>query len=483
VKRTSRRDDSGSLIEEEVAVEYLYVQELPDRFEDRYGKIPSHIYIRKCYCELYCIATDKILGLGESARSVTLFTGVPGIGKSLFLIYFIFRFLKDERFTDKTFALELQSKSDYSVFHPTDNPTVFKVNDNVNAIKLGPKKFFLFCDLSSREEPFCRAQQTLIFSSPDPCRYKEITKNAPSFNFTMPTWEENELMFVGESFPNWEKNFISCGGVPRLVLSDFSIDKVDKAIDEKGGSISENFFKFGHGSIDILQNYCLVHINPPVSESGIVKYDGRIVYSFASDEIFQKLACKYHQSILAAASQLFDVGAAPETFGSSSAGHLFENVCLWLKPLEGLRLSTIDLQNTSILCEFDVPTNRKLLDLHWKKNLLEPNYYYVPRIKNFMSGDSFYCMQCVVDQYLLVIFQITVAESHPVKARGLLDIFFAFPEDIRSKITRKVIIFVTPNHGKLYKVQRLTTMKGETSLRIPGLASDFLQFAYRHKLN
>ena len=79
MKRTSRRNDSGSLIEEEeeVADEYLNVHELPDRFLERYGSIPSHIYIRKCYCELYRIATDKILGLGESAYSVTLFTGVP----------------------------------------------------------------------------------------------------------------------------------------------------------------------------------------------------------------------------------------------------------------------------------------------------------------------------------------------------------------------------------------------------------------------
>ena len=48
----------------------------------------------------------------------TLFTGVPGIGKSLFMVYFISRFLVDERFTDKSFALEFTAGK-YVYFRPT----------------------------------------------------------------------------------------------------------------------------------------------------------------------------------------------------------------------------------------------------------------------------------------------------------------------------------------------------------------------------
>jgi putative protein kinase ArgK-like GTPase of G3E family len=33
--------------------------------------------------------------------AVSLITGVPGIGKSLFLIYFIYRYLRDEKFGKK----------------------------------------------------------------------------------------------------------------------------------------------------------------------------------------------------------------------------------------------------------------------------------------------------------------------------------------------------------------------------------------------
>ena len=54
---------------------------------------------------------------GSMAMGVTLFTGVPGIGKSLFLVYFIYRYLHDDRFSDKRFALKFDSGV-YEYFKP-----------------------------------------------------------------------------------------------------------------------------------------------------------------------------------------------------------------------------------------------------------------------------------------------------------------------------------------------------------------------------
>jgi len=64
---------------------------------------------------LQCTRPALIPSLGYC---VTLFTGVPGIRKSLFMVYLISILLTDERFTDKCFALEF-SRGVYVYFQPT----------------------------------------------------------------------------------------------------------------------------------------------------------------------------------------------------------------------------------------------------------------------------------------------------------------------------------------------------------------------------
>jgi hypothetical protein len=66
---------------------------------------------------LYDIVSDFMLS-GSSYQSATLFTGVPGIGKSLFLIYLIFRFLDDLRFPEKRFVTDF-NRGEYKLFVPT----------------------------------------------------------------------------------------------------------------------------------------------------------------------------------------------------------------------------------------------------------------------------------------------------------------------------------------------------------------------------
>jgi hypothetical protein len=72
-----------------------------------------------------------------------------GIGKSLFLIYFIYRFRSDERFPDKRFALEF-FKGKYQLFKPivdNDGGTAL-VSTILNAAEINSKDFLLLCDIS-----------------------------------------------------------------------------------------------------------------------------------------------------------------------------------------------------------------------------------------------------------------------------------------------------------------------------------------------
>eukprot|EP01033_Poteriospumella_lacustris_P003572 gene3572-2591_t len=475
--------------------EQLLVKSLPNVFLTRYGCIPEKIYVRDAYRTLYDRAAQTRIRQQTGTHCATLFTGVPGIGKSLFLVYFLYRFLTDESIKDKRFALEF-TRGVYMWFEPSGAPGEFwcSIEDGV---RMDPKEFLLLCDIDDAMAPVSRAQWTYIFSSPNPARYKEIIKNWPSQRFTLPTWSELELLFVSADIDSWYEAFVLFGGVPRYLFpqedtshtgSTIAINPytlMEKALGEKGGAISESFFKYGFGTVDSQQSYLLVHINPSVSAAGEVDYDGVTKYTFASDAVFQRLVQKHRDQLLAGATGMFNAGAASETYGAVSAGHLFEKICLWLTPIDGTRFTALSLSGDSY-AEFEVPPVRELLPHDWKKTArLVPDVLYVPRISNLESGDSFYLVGLPEGGYQLVVLQMTVGTSHPVKSNGLLTILFAYEEDVRLQVACKALVFVLPEHGRLDEEQALHTQKEEpiNIAHVPVAVRDFQQYVYRHKIS
>jgi hypothetical protein len=472
-------------ITESIPGEHLLVKKLPEAFVVRYGSIPEKIYVRDSYKALYESAAQSRISQNVG-YSATLFTGVPGIGKSLFLVYFIYRFLTDERFEDKCFALEF-TRGEYMCFRPNGADGEFLCS-NEDGIRMHSKQFLLLCDISAAVEPVSRAKWTYIFSSPAQDRYKEILKNSPRHKYTLPTWSELELLFVSADIARWYDEFVLFGGVPRYIFSDATDNSslrvlLGEALEEKGGALSESFFKYGFGMADFLQSYMLVHINPP-AVGGEFVYDGKKVYTFASDAIFQWLAEKHSTQMLAGAVGIFNVGVASEEYGAVSAGKLFEKVCFWLKPLDGMRLTATSLNDAS-QTDFVVPSVRQVLPPDWKKTaLLVPNVLYVPQISNLESGDSFFLVLLPTGGYVLVVLQITVGKSHPVKVNGLHDILLAYLQDVRAHVVSKALVFVLPAHGELDREQALTTQKEEQmdSARVPIVVRGFKQYVYRHTI-
>jgi len=110
------------------------------------------------------------------------------------------------------------------------------------------------------------------------------------------------------------------------------------------------------------------------------------------------------------------------------------------------------------------------------------NVLMVPRISNLESGDAFYVVQYKPDSFLLVIFQITVGKSHPVKVNGLRDILLGFPESVRNKITNKALVFVIPKHGSFDEEQKLYIQKDEEASVLPLIEKGFQQYVYRHEI-
>jgi hypothetical protein len=178
---------------------------------------------------------------------------------------------------------------------------------------------------------------------------------------------------------------------------------------------------------------------------------------------------------------------ASETFGAVFEGHLFEKVCLWLTPLDGMRCTALSLSGGSS-AEFEVPPVRELLPHDWKKTArLVPGVLYVPRIISTLeSGSAFYLARLPTGGYQLVVLQMTVGTSHPVKSNGLHTILLAYVEEVRLQVARKALVFVLPAHGELDKEQALPTQKKEPmnseGAHVPVAVRGYQQYVYRHKI-
>ena len=166
----------------DVPGQHLIVQQLPRLCRDRYSNISQSIFVRDCSGKLYTIVSR--LMYPDLLNGVTLFNGVTGIGKSLFLVYFNYWFLQDNRFQ------RIWSGNCW-YFQPNSETTLFPCTLQLGNY-LWRKDFLLFCDISNPVQPLSRAKRTFIFSSPCPLKY------------IMPTWNELELMFGRYWSVEWE---------------------------------------------------------------------------------------------------------------------------------------------------------------------------------------------------------------------------------------------------------------------------------------
>ena len=231
-------------------------------------------------------------------------------------------------------------------------------------------------------------------------------------------------------------------------------------------------------------SYALTHINPLRSDDGSIMYT-EPVFTFASDYVFRRLASMFQKGLVLEATAWFSAGGeiAAQKYGAATAGWVFERICLWCVPLAGREICCEPLgANLPPLDKFTLPA-LQLLSNWWKeeKNLM-PNLLYQPTVANMEAGDGF-CVVKINGADMLVVLQITTAASHPVKATGLKRLYEAFPQAVRSKIGRKILIFVTPQDGKLRTLQTFHTLKDEEFKRgsdIPAPASEFEQWVYRY---
>lgn len=481
----------------------LVIDNVPDVIRNRFAWPQLVTYfIRDFYDDLADQLIEKMNSSGNEYLTC-LVTGIPDTGITVFSLYYLYRLVNDQRYSDWYIILEYYKGEGY-LLTPIGNKEYALTSIKDNGL-MSYKNTILFSDIAAYKEPEFRCLYSFVFSSLNPSRYKEFMKAQNSITFYLPTWNEDELMRINDNnVSNWREAFELCGGVPRLVFKEDYKKIIEFSIENEVDAFTD-FMKYGSGEID--ECYSLRHINPPRNIDGKYNFTGDMILSFASDKVYKGLISKLDQFLaikatnnynyaawskvdqftVALAIYNFNSGAWRDVYYSGAAGKLFEKMCLWSSPFTGKTLTMTRLDVTpfesveSTEMNITFPNIFEELPKNWTSgNALLPEALYQPRKAYYESGDVCCLLSTDNNCYHLVMLQMTVSDTHNVNSKDLLRIVDAYSS--YCSITELSLVFVTPLKGELVKMQTITTQNGSDTKHWSEGLKGLRQYKLEYKL-
>ena len=174
----------------------------------------QRLYIRESYKS---IASSIKPGINKS-----IITGTPGIGKSFFMIYLLWKLVKEGKRVLLTYHPDIiyyDGKGGVFSFSKRSLPSS-------NEVSFWSADLWCLFDAKSKQEghldAFSYTRCTFVLStSPRREMVNDFQKPPPPQIFYMPLWNEDELAKVATAFPgvdDWKERFRILGGIPRKVL-------------------------------------------------------------------------------------------------------------------------------------------------------------------------------------------------------------------------------------------------------------------------
>ena len=377
----------------------------------------SHeLYVRDCWVEMYEVMEDML----KSGCQRIVVTGTPGIGKSQFLQYCMWRMAqKNEAFLHETYPQMVHMYS----------PGNFATH-NYNNI---PSGLPYLVDMEVEQLPFYDYAKwsplfTAIFSSPNPYRFKSMVKMDNSVELIMPPWENEEIFDAHKLISKFRSVDIDLvksqlaiyGGVPRYVFdkSKEGSRPMKQALRSKGQLVAERMFMVDwvESGKDVDMSYTISHMIP----EDTVKFTGRL-FSPASTFVLENLMETHSAIVFEKVLQIVRM--------KENAGCLFEFVAsrfaLADETHNASRLESESASKSSNSAKSRTFTVGNFVSLppEWRNGNWMPKQdvlYYQNKV-NLQSVDAF----TIIDREL-VFFQLTIGSQHRVKAKGLSDILNLF---------------------------------------------------------
>lgn len=282
-------------------------------------KTYNSLYIREAYKDLHDI-------IWECDQNVVVI-GNPGVGKSFFAVYELYRALKDH----KTVVLQSEVARMTYLFRPGEGIRYLPYT-NVPTLSETGQTLLLYDAAMGREPQYSNiCDRIVVFSSPSDTTYRDLTKEG-AISLHMPTWTWDEVEYCVryvESYSSLDvalvrERFQKYGGIARFVFevneqtSKWHSDKFRAAVSFCNASMLQDVVR-GRDRNEVGQR--ILHRTVVEKEDGTPDYY-RYSFEFASKYVEEKVYevmneaksaslmeflhdCKYEQDLTVVRGSLF----------------------------------------------------------------------------------------------------------------------------------------------------------------------------------
>ncbi|KAI8905906.1 hypothetical protein EDD86DRAFT_211086 [Gorgonomyces haynaldii] len=402
------------------------------------------IYIRQSYVDLLKII-DENRGLTERRMYRMAITGTPGIGKSMFLIYVMWRLAQRKI---PTVVLHRQKdRGRIYVFQRDSCRIAMHYSDVVDY--LGLATTWYLTDTLQPPPAESIAATTILVSSPDRKHYKEFLKySATAELHYLPVWSLDELNAMHREFnltkEKVEERYLLIGGIPRYVLEKASHDLPKEIKNTMGRMIVDKLYE---QSFDMqLENdvsHLVVHFNVDTTyRDGSLQFGSDYITKLALERFLNERENKLRQ---------FLDNSQPIPLLATLRGNLFEAYAHRQLAAGGIfSVRSLDGRNTLsqlTLKKLEMARFYEIAECQKKGN------YYIPWNPNYPC----------IDSYIPAIghFQMTVSLDHPlqqsrmaeiVQQSGIERLYFVVPSTIFKEFPEQKLATKNASKNKRPKV-------------------------------
>ena len=368
------------------------------------------IYIRKAYKDLFNIIWNNVYPVKPNPRRHRMaFTGTPGVGKSMFLFYVMWRLAHEE--TTKTVILHRQMNRKHIYGFQNDRCWVVPSSTDIGVFLNDPNNWYLADTLEP--PPDAVNAVTILVASPARRHYETFSRylNAAPLRY-FPVWSLEELKlvapFYSRELKDIEKRYYMIGGVPRYVLEkDHDLETI---IDGAVGRLAiEKLPLIASGSVSKEDQVSHLIVQFVVDTSSYLTFKLRMASSYATQKAMASFL-EYEEEKV----KRFIRRRSPHPAMATLQGEFFEAYA-HQKLCEGGKFIGRSLE-TKEECELEFPTMEigRFFDVSECK---DPNLYYIPWYSNHPCIDS-----VILNKGY---FQMTVASKHEIiwsKMKEMVDV-------------------------------------------------------------
>jgi hypothetical protein len=487
------------------------VLELPEGIyfwgNSKYGR---KLFVRRCYDEYFRLHFDAV---ARSNKEICVYTGSPGIGKSMFSIYVLWRLLATNEAiaasrlgtvgdsaaaaasasSDTASGMgDLGSATDEKIKDWREKQAVFAcfIKSSTEAwhirsdgdVSWGTSTIpndIVFWDVQEKIPIPTTSVRGFSFASPAEPRIHEPKKQANAHVLIMPPWNLDELQrlrtvcFPQTTADEVQKRFQMIGGKPRNIFQNITTqENISQAVYsvQNYQRVLEiiNAGLYADDEIRSLLTVVLPRDDP-----------GECNLSWASKSIADKIYRRFVDSVRRDLRNfvLLGGGIAPIAV---ARGWTFERLvhdCLPLGDSSELEALPIDFRAPPTVLPALPQVENKTFNSLRDFSVVPPesDIFYFPESSNLCAVDSF-----LMHGDVLYAYQVTVAEDHKIKVHGLKTIWDIFQNGNGKKPSRMLLVFVLPNsadvRARFTKVQEYTTVAGGPLMRQPAFLQHVTQW-------